>query len=77
MAQEIRMPKLSASMEAGVVIEWLRAEGDRVAQGEPLLQVETDKAVMEIESPASGLLKRIVQPKGSQVPVNGLLAILE
>lgn len=77
MSVEVRLPKLSQSMEEGLIVEWLAAEGERVAEGEPLLQIETDKAVEELECPASGVLTRILQAKGARVPVDEILAIIE
>ncbi|MHB0856111.1 MAG: lipoyl domain-containing protein [Anaerolineae bacterium] len=77
MSREVRLPKLGASMEEGLIVAWLKREGDRVVEGEPLLQVETDKAVAEVESPVSGVLARIVQPKGSRVEVDALIAMVE
>ena len=76
MALEIRLPKLSQSREEGIVVEWLKAEGDPVTEGEPLLQIETDKAVQELEAPASGVLERIVRAKGTKVPIDDLLGII-
>ena len=77
MATEFTMPKLGEVMEEGKVVEWKKKEGDAVAKGEILLEVETDKAVMEIESTASGVLSRILVPAGETVPVNSALALIE
>ena len=77
MSQEVRLPKLSATMTEAVIVEWLKSEGDPVAEGEPLLQVETDKAVMEVESPVSGLLACILQPKGAKVAVDTVIARMD
>jgi pyruvate dehydrogenase E2 component (dihydrolipoamide acetyltransferase) len=77
MATEFTMPKLGEVMEEGKVVEWKKKEGDAVTKGEVLLEVETDKAVMEIESTASGILSRIIVPAGATVPVNSPLAIIE
>lgn len=77
MAQEVRLAKLGPSMKEGLIVAWLKAEGDRVAQGEPLFQVETDKAVTEVEAPASGVLARIAQPQGARVPVGEVVAVIE
>ena len=75
--EKVRLPKLGASMQEGTIVEWLKKEGDHVAEGEPLYQVETDKTVVEVESPASGVLVSIMQPKGSKVPVNTIVAFIE
>ena len=71
------MPMLGEVMEEGRIVAWLKEEGDTVERGENLLEVETDKAVMEVESTATGVLKKILVPEGETVPVNGLLAEIE
>lgn len=76
MAEKLLLPKMTASMKEGVILEWLKKEGERIVQGEPLVQVETDKAVQEIEAPVSGILVRILQKKG-KVPVETVLALIE
>lgn len=76
MAQDVRLAKLSPSMKEGLIVAWLKGEGDRVSQGEPLFQVETDKAVTEVEAPASGVLARIVRPEGARVPVGEVVAVI-
>lgn len=77
MAKDVRLPKLDAAMQEGIIIAWLKAEGDQVTAGEPLYQVETAKAVTEIESPATGRLVRIVHPQGNTVPVGTVIASIE
>ncbi|NLD72894.1 MAG: biotin/lipoyl-binding protein [Chloroflexi bacterium] len=77
MAQEVRLPKLSPSMQEGIVVEWLVREGDTVEAGQPLVQIESDKAVLDVESPTGGRLVRVAQPKGSRVPVGEVLALIE
>ena len=77
MAQEVRLPKAGASMEVGTIVEWLKREGDVVKKGEPLFQMETDKAVTEVESPAGGVLKSILHGKGDKVPVGEVVALIE
>lgn len=74
---EVRLPKLDAAMKEAIIIEWLKEEGDAVAEGEPLLQLETDKAVGELPSPAGGVVRRLLQPQGARVAVNTVLAIIE
>jgi len=71
------MPMLGEVMEEGRIVAWLKKEGDSVERGENLLEVETDKAVMEVESTVTGVLKKILAPEGETVPVNGLLALIE
>ncbi len=68
------MPALEMAQETGKVISWLKREGDTVAKGEPLLEVETDKAVMEIESPGDGILAGVKAQPGAEVPVGRTIA---
>ncbi len=58
------------------MVHWLKAEGDSVAKGEPLMEVETDKATVEIESPASGVLARVTASAGDEVPVGNTIALI-
>ena len=74
MAISIVMPALELAQETGKLIAWRKAEGDRVAKGEPLLEVETDKAVVEIEAPADGILAGIKAQAGSVIPVGEIIA---
>ncbi len=69
MPKEIIMPKLGQTMEAGVIVEWLKKEGDPVARGDVLFQVESDKAVLEVESKVKGVLLKILVGKGVKTPV--------
>jgi pyruvate dehydrogenase E2 component (dihydrolipoamide acetyltransferase) len=68
------MPALEMAQETGKLISWLKKEGEAVAKGEPLLEVETDKAVMEIESPGDGLLAGVRVQAGAEVPVGQTIA---
>jgi pyruvate dehydrogenase E2 component (dihydrolipoamide acetyltransferase) len=68
------MPVLGLTMEEGTVAEWLKHEGDSVAKDEPLLTVEMDKGTVEVPSPASGVLRRIVVQPGTVVPVRTVIA---
>ncbi len=67
------MPALGLAQETGKVLRWLRGEGQEVRQGEPLLEVETDKANVEIEAPATGVLARVLVPEGQEVPVGQVI----
>ena len=69
MATEIIMPKAGMAMEEGTIVKWLKAEGDVVEQGEPLLEILTDKVNMEVEAQVSGTLLRILKQEGDVVPV--------
>lgn len=77
MATEILMPAVSASMTEGGIARWLKKEGDLVKAGEPLVEIETDKAVVEYEAQGDGILGRILVPDGSpNVKVDQVIAIL-
>jgi pyruvate dehydrogenase E2 component (dihydrolipoamide acetyltransferase) len=70
------MPALEMAQETGKLISWLKKEGQEVAKGEPLLEVETDKAVMEVEAPGNGILAGIKVQEGDVVPVGQTIAWL-
>ena len=74
MAISIVMPALELTQETGKLVAWRKKEGDRVAKGELLLEVETDKAVVEIESPAEGILAGIKARDGAVIPVGQTIA---
>src|SRR5690242_11205621 len=74
---EILMPALSPTMEKGNLIQWLKAVGDPVRAGDVLAEIETDKATMEVEATADGVLASIAVPAGSiDVPVNQAIGAL-
>ena len=78
MAVEVRMPAYSESMEEADVVGWLVAPGDHVNEGDPIAEIETDKATGELESPVTGVLSEIIVAQGSQgVKVGELLALIE
>ena len=68
------MPALEMAQETGKLVSWLKKEGDLVAKGELLLEVETDKAVMEIEAPGDGVLAGISVQPGTEIPVGTTIA---
>ncbi|MBI3325514.1 MAG: 2-oxo acid dehydrogenase subunit E2 [Nitrospinae bacterium] len=76
MATQVKMPKLGQTMEEGTVLTWLKREGERVAQGEPLVQIETDKVVCDVEASASGFLHTIVARAGEKIPVGKPIAVI-
>lgn len=76
MAEVIRMPKMSDTMEEGVIAAWLKKEGDEVNSGDVLAEVETDKATMELESYQDGVLLHIGVQEKESVPVDGILAVI-
>src|SRR5450432_3572617 len=74
MAISVVMPALEMAQETGKLVSWLKKEGESVTKGEPLLEVETDKAVMEIEAPGNGVLAGIQVQPGTDVPVGQTIA---
>ena len=76
MAEIIRMPKMSDTMEEGVIASWLKKVGDDIKSGDILAEVETDKATMELESYDDGVLLHVGVKDGDSVPVDGVIAII-
>jgi len=74
MAFSVVMPALEMAQETGKLIAWRKKEGDRVTKGEPLLEIETDKAVVEVEAPADGILAGIKAVAGADIPVGQTIA---
>jgi len=74
MATSVIMPALELAQETGKVIRWLKAPGDAVAKGEPLVEIETDKVTTEIEAPASGILMHVSAQEGDVIPVGQAIA---
>jgi pyruvate dehydrogenase E2 component (dihydrolipoamide acetyltransferase) len=74
MAFSVVMPALEMAQETGKLIAWRKQEGDRVIKGEPLLEIETDKAVVEVEAPADGILAGITASAGADIPVGQTIA---
>jgi pyruvate/2-oxoglutarate dehydrogenase complex dihydrolipoamide acyltransferase (E2) component len=73
----ITMPKLGEGMTEGTIAKWLKAAGAVVTKGEPIAEIETEKAVQDLEAPASGALTEILVPEGSQVEVERPIAIID
>ena len=73
MANEIKLPRLGQGMESGTIVKWLKSEGEEVAKGEPLYELDTDKVTQEVEADASGILLRIAVAEG-EVPVGETIA---
>jgi len=76
MAVSVVMPALEMAQETGKVVSWRKREGEQVAKGEPLLEVETDKAVVEVESPGDGILSAVTAREGAVIPVGQTIAWL-
>lgn len=75
MAEVIKMPRMSDTMEEGVIVSWLVNEGDTVSSGDTLAEVETDKATMELDSYFDGILLHIAVKEGA-VPIDGVIAVI-
>jgi len=76
LATKILMPRLSLTMKEGTVVEWFKEEGATVEKGEPLVEVLSEKATYDIEAPASGVLRKILAPEGTDAPVAGILGVI-
>ena len=76
MATDVIMPALGVAQEKGTLLNWLKAEGQSVTKGEPLMEIETDKATVEIEAPASGILTNVTAVPGDEVPVGNKIAVI-
>lgn len=76
MAFEVMLPKLGMNTDSATIVTWLRAEGDHVSVGDPLAEVETDKAAIELEAEAAGVLRRQLAAAGDRVVLNQPIAII-
>jgi pyruvate dehydrogenase E2 component (dihydrolipoyllysine-residue acetyltransferase) len=75
-AKQVIMPKFGFTQESATIIRWLKKPGDTVEQGDPLLEVSTDKVDMEVEAPASGILENVRYSAGDTVPVTDVIAVI-
>ena len=76
MAIELTLPRLGQGMESGTIVRWLKSEGEHVAKGEPLYELDTEKVTQEVESDAEGVLLRILTGEGEEVPVGQPVAVI-
>src|ERR1700730_7581945 len=76
MATDVILPALGMSQDTGKIVQWLKAEGQQVVKGEPLVEIETDKATVEIEAPADGVLGRVSAAAGDDIPVGQVIAAI-
>ncbi|MBM4299278.1 MAG: hypothetical protein FJ143_16190, partial [Deltaproteobacteria bacterium] len=76
MATNVIMPALGVAQQTGTLLKWLKAEGQKVTKGEPLMEIETDKATVEIEAAGSGVLSNLTAKPGDQVPVGQTIALI-
>ena len=77
MEKKINMPKLAPEMESGGLCAWRKGEGDTVAAGEPLFEIETNKVVNQVEATVSGVLKKQLAEEGDTVRVDTAVAVVE
>jgi pyruvate dehydrogenase E2 component (dihydrolipoamide acetyltransferase) len=76
MATDVIMPALGVAQQTGTLLKWLKSEGQSVTKGEPLMEVETDKATVEIEAAASGVLANVIAEPGEAIPVGQKIAVI-
>src|SRR3990170_8260460 len=76
MPTTVIMPALELAQETGKVLRWLKSPGDTVSKGEPIVEIETDKVTVEIEAPASGVLRDVTARAGDVVPVGKTIALI-
>jgi pyruvate dehydrogenase E2 component (dihydrolipoamide acetyltransferase) len=76
MAETITMPKLGFDMQEGTLIRWVRNEGENVSKGDVLAEIETDKATVEVESTASGVVRKLLVGQGAVVPIGAAIAVV-
>ena len=76
MAETITMPKLGFDMQEGTLVRWVRIEGENINKGDVLAEIETDKATVEVESSASGIVRKLLVDQGAVVPIGAPIAIV-
>ena len=76
MAETINMPKLGFDMAEGTLVRWVKKVGETVEKGDVLAEIETDKATVEVESTASGVVRKLLADEGAVVPVNSPIAVV-
>ncbi|MGB6116361.1 MAG: biotin/lipoyl-containing protein, partial [Comamonas sp.] len=74
---EVKVPELSESVEEATLLQWKKKAGEAVAADEILIEIETDKVVLEVPAPAAGVLSEIVQPDGATVAASQLIARID
>lgn len=76
MAKRVVMPQAGQDLESGLVKQWLKGEGERVAKGDPIVEIETEKITLEVEAPAAGVLLRIIAPEGTEVAILSTIGVI-
>lgn len=77
MATKVNFPKSGMGIEEGTVVRWLKTRGEQVKRGEIIVEIETAKAMQEVEAPASGVLVEILLGEGETAAVNSAIAMIE
>lgn len=77
MRKEIIMPKIGLDMEEGTIVKWLKQPGDKIEAGEAIAEIETDKAVTEVECAVSGTVAELVAEEGDEVEITKTIAWVE
>jgi pyruvate/2-oxoglutarate dehydrogenase complex dihydrolipoamide acyltransferase (E2) component len=77
MAYEFKLEQIVPEMEYATVTRWLKSEGETVTAGEPIVEIEAEKANHEVDTPVSGVLESIVAVEGDEIKVGGTLAVIE
>lgn len=77
MTKKVNFPKSGMGIEEGTVVRWLKAVDDRVQQGEVIVEIETAKALQEIQAPVNGILAEIILREGETAAVNTTIAVIE
>src|ERR671910_1591725 len=76
MAYEFKLPDLGEGLTEGEIARWLVAEGEEIAEDDPLVEIQTDKTTVEIPSPAAGIVSRILAAEGDVVPVGNVIVVI-
>ncbi|MFN8458524.1 MAG: biotin/lipoyl-containing protein [Anaerolineae bacterium] len=77
MLVDVFLPKIGMAMQEGLITKWLKQQGEAVAKGEPLLEVETEKVLETIEAPENGILAEVLYPEGQDVEVGTVIARIQ
>ena len=76
MATRLDVPQLGLTMETGTILQWVKAEGDKVEKGQPVVVIQTDKVEYEVEAPVAGTLLKIAAKEGTELPVGSLMGVI-
>jgi pyruvate dehydrogenase E2 component (dihydrolipoamide acetyltransferase) len=76
MSNQVTLPRLGQGMESGVIVKWLKSEGEEVEKGEPLYELDTEKVTQEVEADASGVLLKILASEGEEIEVGKAIAVI-